>query len=44
LEMVEKMYRESDGELLCEGRFLIACVGEGGKVVRMPEEMVKYFH
>jgi len=44
LEMVEKMYRESDGKLLCEGKFLIACVGGYGKVVKIPEGLLKCFH
>jgi tol-pal system-associated acyl-CoA thioesterase len=43
LEMIEKMYRESDGKLLCEGQFLIACVSEGGKVVKIPKEIIEYF-
>lgn len=43
LEMLEKMYRESDGKLLCEGKFLIACVGGDGKVARIPKELRECF-
>ena len=42
-EISEKMYRESDGKLLCEANFLIACVDDDWKVARIPEELIKYF-
>ena len=43
LEMVETIRRESDGVALCEGRFLIACIDEKGKVARIPEGLANCF-
>jgi acyl-CoA thioester hydrolase len=35
--------READGELLCTGHTVHACLGEGGRPTRLPRDLVERF-